>query len=69
MSGLFYKGLMIALLKTILYCLLVIPLKCCDNVAINYTFNMNRMFYLSAYPPSFNAVPLVKMLKNREVYS
>lgn len=33
MSGSFYKGLMIALLKTILYCLLVIPLKCCDDVS------------------------------------
>lgn len=34
MSSLYYKGLMTALLKTILYTLfLVIPLKRCDNVS------------------------------------
>lgn len=33
MSTLYYKGLMIAFLKTILYSLLVIPLKHCDNVS------------------------------------
>lgn len=59
MSTLYYKGLMIAFLKTILYSLLVIPSNIVTMLVMNYTFNMNRIFYLSAYSSSFNTTSLV----------
>lgn len=52
MSSLYYKGLMIALLKRILYSLLVIPLKHCDNVSHELHLQ-HEQDVLSIWPRTF----------------